>query len=98
MQHTVVYARVRDGEEEGLGEGEFFSPAPTTNGCGSPSMTATRQNEKFLLGLIVVRFPAVDQVSVCPTLTREGVSHGSGRAPSAVSYLIEVRRRCSLGA
>ena len=75
-----------------------MAPVPTTNGCATPSIMAPRQKARFLLALIVLELPKEVQVRVPSSPTKEGVIHGRGGAPSAESYVIIERMRCSQGA
>ena len=61
-------------------------------------MMASGQKERVLFGLTVLVFPADSQVRVVPYGIREGVSQGSGRAPSFGSSFAEERRRRNHGA
>jgi hypothetical protein len=54
-----------------------------------------RAEKKVLFDLMVLMFPAYSQVRVIPSGIREGVSKGSGRAPSLGSSFAEERRRRS---
>ena len=60
-------------------------------------MIAPGQKERFLFEPRVLVFPAESQVKVSPFGTSVGVSHGSGRAPSAGSSFTVERRRRSHG-
>ena len=71
---------------------------PTAKGWSSPSIIVPGHKERFLFGLKVLANPAEVQVRVSPSGTRMGVSHGSGRAPSAGFPFIVERRRRNQGA
>ena len=61
-------------------------------------MMALGQKERFLFGLRVLVFPAESQVRVLPYGINEGVSHGSGWAPSLGSSFAKKSSRLSQGA
>ena len=78
--------------------GELMVLVPITNGCATPSIIAHGQKARFLLALIVLELHEEVQARVSPSLTRDGVIHGRGRAPSAGSFVITERMRCNQGA
>jgi hypothetical protein len=59
--------------------GQVTSPAATTNGWGSPSISAPGQNERVMLCLTKRTLPEEIQVILPFSLMREGVIHGRGR-------------------
>ena len=61
-------------------------------------MIAQWQKERFLFVPRVLVFPVKSQVRVSPYGIREGVSHGSGRAPSLELSFAGERRSRSQGA
>ncbi len=61
-------------------------------------MMAPEQNERFLFGRRVLVFSAESQVRVPPYGIKEGVSHGSRRAPSLGSSFAHESSRLIQGA
>ncbi len=61
-------------------------------------MLAPGQKERFLFGLRVLVFPAESHVRVLPFGIKEGVIHGSGRAPSLGSSFAKESSRLNQGA
>ena len=78
--------------------GEVTSPAATTKGWGCPLIIAPGQNDRVPLCLMRRMLPEETQATFSPSIAREGVSHGRGQKPSAVSIGECWRRRASQGA
>ena len=92
MWNTSGQAVERLGNEQ---SGEATSSAPTTKGCGVPSIIAPGQNERVLLWPMERTLPDDDQEMVPSTRAREGVRQGSGWKPFEGSSSVCSRNRWS---